>query len=71
MLASRVEGTHRFGVSGIENSINIRPRRSASAEASRRAQQQRIDAMSVEERVKSALSMRERFSWLQRLSKEK
>lgn len=53
-----------------EKSINTR-RRSVSAEAALRAQQERIEAMSVEERVKAALSMRERFSWLQTLSKER
>jgi hypothetical protein len=48
-----------------------RRRRSACAEAAFRAQQERIDRMTVEERVKAALSMRERFAWLQPASKEK
>jgi hypothetical protein len=36
-----------------------------------RAEQERIEAMTVEERVKAALSMRERFAWLQPVSKDK
>jgi hypothetical protein len=51
--------------------INPRRRRSACAEATFRAQQERIDRMTVEERVKAALSMRERFAWLKALPKEK
>ncbi len=51
-------------------SINTR-RRSGSAEAALRAQQKRIEAMSIKERVRAALSMRERFSWLQTISKER
>jgi|GEM_PF-3321247 len=44
-------------------------RKSGSAESALRAQQKRIDAMNIEERVKSALSMRERFNWLRTVSK--
>ena len=42
-----------------------RPRRSASAEASLRAEIERVDRMTIEERVKAALSMGKRFSWVQ------
>lgn len=42
-----------------------RPRRSASAKRSLAAEMERVRAMSVEERIKAALSMRERFNWLQ------
>jgi len=62
---------HSYGVNEFDKSINPRRRRSASAEAARHAQQERIDAMSIEERVKAALSMRERFRWLQPVFKEK
>ncbi len=58
-------------MSEAETCINPRRRRSACAEAAFRAQQERIDRMTVEERVKAALSMRERFAWLQPVSKEK
>jgi hypothetical protein len=39
-------------------------RRSASAEAALRAEMARIEAMTIEERVKAALSLPERFAWL-------
>lgn len=39
-------------------------RRSACADAALRAEQARIERMSVEERIKEALSMGERFAWL-------
>lgn len=39
-------------------------RRSASAEAALRAEIARVNRMSIEERVKAALSMKERFSWV-------
>jgi len=41
-----------------------RPRRSGCAEAALRAEIERVQRMSVEERIKAALSMRQRFSWL-------
>ncbi len=40
-------------------------RRSACAEASDRARQKRVRQMTVEERIKAALTMRDRYSWLQ------
>lgn len=42
-----------------------RPRRSACSEAALRAEIGRVSRMTVEERVKAALTMRERFAWLQ------
>jgi hypothetical protein len=42
-----------------------RPRRSASAEAALRAEIKRVSRMTVEERITAALTMRERFSWIQ------
>lgn len=41
-----------------------RRRRSASADAALKAELERIGRMTIEERVKAALSMRERFAWL-------
>jgi hypothetical protein len=41
-----------------------RRRRSASADAALRAEIERVSRMSIEERIKAALSMRERFAWL-------
>lgn len=41
-----------------------RRRRSACADAALRAELERIARMTIEERVKAALSMRERFAWL-------
>ena len=41
-----------------------RRRRSASADAALRAELERIGRMTIEERVKAALSIRERFAWL-------
>ncbi len=40
-------------------------RRSACAEASDHARQKGVQQMTVEERIKAALTMRERYSWLQ------
>jgi hypothetical protein len=48
-----------------------RRRRSACADASLRAELDRIGRMTIEQRVKAALSMRERFSWLNPVSKIK
>jgi len=53
-----------------------RPRRSASADAALRAEIERVSLMTVEERITAALTMRERFAWIQpeeksRLSREK
>jgi len=41
-----------------------RPRHSACADAALRAEIKRIRGMTIEERIKAALSMRERFAWL-------
>lgn len=40
-------------------------RRSRSAAASRRAEMRRIERMTVEERIRAALTMSRRFAWLQ------
>jgi len=41
-----------------------KPRRSASAQASRQAELERLQRMSIEERILAALSMRDRFAGL-------
>jgi hypothetical protein len=41
-----------------------RRRRSACADSAQRAELERIKRMTIEERVKAALSMRERFAWI-------
>ena len=47
-----------------------RPRRSSCAEASLRAEMERVDRMTIEERVKAALSMGHRFSWIKAVAKQ-
>jgi hypothetical protein len=54
-----------------ENSEIPRRRRSASADAALRAELLRIEQMTIEERVKAALSIRERFAWLTPAAKTK
>jgi len=44
-----------------------RPRRSGCADAALRAEVERVRRMTVEERIKAALSMHQRFSWLQQV----
>ena len=48
-----------------------RRRRSACADASLRAELERVDRMTIEERIKAALSMRERFAWIEPSRKTK
>ena len=48
-----------------------RRRRSACADAALMAELARVEQMTVEERVKAALSIRERFAWLTPVSKTK
>jgi hypothetical protein len=48
-----------------------RRRKSASADSALRAEIERVSRMSIEERVKSALSMRKRFAWIEPVSKPK
>lgn len=50
-------------MSGSEPSIH-RPRRSACADAGVRAEIEQVKRMTIEERVKAALTMRDRFDWL-------
>ena len=40
-------------------------RRSRSASASRRAEMRRVERMTIEERIRAALTMSRRFAWLQ------
>ena len=46
------------------------PRRSSCADASLRAEMERVDQMTIEERVKAALSMGQRFSWIKEVAKQ-
>lgn len=46
-------------------------RRSASADAALRAEIERVSRMSIEDRVKAALSMKDKFAWLNPASKPK
>jgi len=48
-----------------------RKRRSASADSALRAEIERVSRMTIEERIKAALSMRERFVWLAPVAKRK
>ena len=48
-----------------------RRRRSASADAALKAELARVEKMTVEERIKVALSIRERFPWLTPATKTK
>jgi hypothetical protein len=47
-----------------------RPRRSGCAEAALRSEIERVRRMTIEERIKAALSMGQRFSWLQPVASE-
>jgi hypothetical protein len=40
-------------------------RRSRSAAASRRTEMRRVERMTIEERIRAALTMSRRFAWLQ------
>ncbi|HUF62238.1 MAG TPA: hypothetical protein VMN36_09200 [Verrucomicrobiales bacterium] len=46
------------------HSTTHRPRESACAAAALRAEMERVGNMTIEERVKAALTMRQRFTWL-------
>ena len=55
-----------------EKESEIPPRRrSACADAALRAELERIGRMTIEERVKAALSIRERFAWLAQATKSR
>jgi hypothetical protein len=41
-----------------------RPRRSGCADATLRSEIERVRKLTIEERIKAALGMRQRFSWL-------
>jgi len=45
------------------------PRRSACADASLRAEIERVGKMTIEERVKAALSVGKKFSWVRQISR--
>ena len=62
--------THGSGMSDLKASIPPQ-RRSASADAALRAEIDRVARMTIHERVTAALSMRDRFSWITPVSKEK
>lgn len=47
-----------------EIEATLPPRRSSSAAASRKAEMERIERMTVEERIHAALTMSRRFAWL-------
>jgi len=51
-------------MSGSKSSIR-RSRRSACADAALSAELERVSRMTIEERIKAALTMRDRFDWLQ------
>lgn len=55
----------------MEKPVNPTRRKSASADASFRAELARVKGMTIEDRVKAALSMRERFAWLEPVSRDK
>ena len=72
-----ITGLARFGrvlhglISMKQNLKFPRRRRSACADASLRAELERVGRMTIEERVKAALSMRERFAWIEPTRKTK
>jgi hypothetical protein len=53
------------------NSVFPKPRRSACADAALRAEISRVEKMTVEERIKAALSLGKGFSGIQTTSKNK
>lgn len=69
-LAERRRKEHAAPMPRPESQIPRR-RRSACADASLRAEIERVGRMSIGERVKAALSMRERFAWLTQAPKRK
>lgn len=70
MLAESRQMAHVDDMSKSEMEIPRR-RRSASTDAALKAELERIGRMTIEERVKAALSMRERFAWLVPATKAK
>lgn len=50
--------------------LTLQPRKSACAAQSRQLELARLRALSIEERIKAALTMRTRFSWLKPQAKE-
>jgi hypothetical protein len=62
---------HSERMSELEKPVNHTRRKSASADASFRAEVARVKGMTIEDRVKASLSMRERFAWLQPVSRDK
>jgi len=64
-------GLKHVGLVSIPKPSLRQSRRSACADSALRAELARIESMTIEQRIKAALSMRERFSWLPTVSKEK
>lgn len=62
---------HSGRMSGLEKPVNTTRRKSASSDASFRAEMARVKGMTIVDRVKAALSMRERFAWLQPVSRKR
>lgn len=62
---------HSGRMSRLEKPVKPARRRSASADAAFLSEMARVKGMSIEERVQAALFMRERFAWLQPVSKDK
>ena len=58
------------GMTGKQSAFP-RPRPSACADAAFKAELERVKRMTIEERVKASLSMRERFAWLEPTAKPK
>lgn len=56
---------------GSKNKQPLHRRKSASMDAAFSAELNRVREMTIEERVKAALTMRERFQWLPSISGKK
>lgn len=63
-IAHGASPTHVRGVPPEPSIHRHRHRRSACADASLRAEIERVERMTIKERVKAALTMRDRFEWL-------
>lgn len=70
-LAGYRHGVHAPAAMTGKKSDFPRRRRSASADAALEAELERIGQMTIEERIKAALSLRDRFTWLPATAKTK
>ena len=59
-----------FAVMSSSRPQSHHPRRSHCADASLKAEIDRVSKMTIEERVKAALSMNKRFSWVKQATKQ-